>query len=159
MNRLMRIVGIAVLTIGLSLGEAMAVNPDEVLEDPVLEGRARELSLKLRCLVCQNQSIDDSNADLARDLRIIVRERLVAGDTNEQAIQYIVDRYGDYVLLEPPVKPTTYLLWFAPFTLLALGGGGLLIAMRRRHAAAPPEGLSSEEEKRLAELVKPGGEQ
>jgi len=158
MNRLMRIVGIAVLTIGLSLGEAMAVNPDEVLEDPVLEGRARELSLKLRCLVCQNQSIDDSNADLARDLRIIVRERLVAGDTNEQVIQYIVDRYGDYVLLEPPVKPTTYLLWFAPFTLLALGGGGLLIAMRRRHAAAPPEGLSSEEEKRLAELVKPGGE-
>lgn len=158
MNRLMRIVGIAVLTIGLSLGEAMAVNPDEVLEDPVLEGRARELSLKLRCLVCQNQSIDDSNAELARDLRIIVRERLVAGDTNEQVIQYIVDRYGDYVLLEPPVKPTTYLLWFAPFGLLALGGGGLLIAMRRRHAA-PPEGLSSEEEKRLAELVKPGEEQ
>ena len=159
MNRLMRIVGIAVLTIGLSLGEAMAVNPDEVLEDPVLEGRARELSLKLRCLVCQNQSIDDSNAELARDLRIIVRERLVAGDTNEQVIQYIVDRYGDYVLLEPPVKPTTYLLWFAPFGLLALGGGGLLIAMRRRRVAAPPEGLSSEEEKRLAELVKPGGEQ
>jgi cytochrome c-type biogenesis protein CcmH len=156
MNRLTRLLGIALLATGLSLGEAMAVNPDEVLDDPVLEDRARTLSLKLRCLVCQNQSIDDSNADLARDLRIILRERLVAGDTDEQAVQFLVDRYGDYVLLEPPVKPTTYLLWYGPAALLLLGGAGLAIAVRRRRAAPAAEGLSEEEEKRLAELLKSG---
>lgn len=156
MNRLTRLLGIALLATGLSLGEAAAVNPDEVLEDPVLEQRARTLSLKLRCLVCQNQSIDDSNADLARDLRIILRERLVAGDTDEQVIQFLVDRYGDYVLLEPPVKPITYLLWYGPAVLLLLGGAGLAIAVRRRRAAPAAEGLSEEEEKRLAELLKSG---
>ena len=156
MNRLTRLLGIALLATGLSLGEAAAVNPDEVLEDPVLEQRARTLSLKLRCLVCQNQSIDDSNADLARDLRIILRERLVAGDTDEQVIQFLVDRYGDYVLLEPPVKPITYLLWYGPAALLVLGGVGLAIAVRRRRATPAAEGLSEEEEKRLAELLKSG---
>lgn len=153
MNRLFRLVGITLLVTGLCLGEAMAVNPDEVLDDPVLEQRARTLSQKLRCLVCQNQSIDDSNADLAKDLRVILRERLVAGDTDEQAVEFLVDRYGDYVLLEPPVKPTTYLLWYGPAVLLLLGAGGLAIAMRRRHAAPAAEALSEEEEKRLAELV------
>lgn len=156
MNRLTRLLGIALLATGLSLGEAAAVNPDEVLEDPALEQRARTLSLKLRCLVCQNQSIDDSNADLARDLRIILRERLVAGDTDEQVIQFLVDRYGDYVLLEPPVKPITYLLWYGPAVLLLLGGAGLAIAVRRRRATPAAEGLSEEEEKRLAELLKSG---
>ncbi len=156
MNRLIRLIGITLLATGLSLGEAAAVNPDEVLEDPVLEQRARTLSLKLRCLVCQNQSIDDSNADLARDLRIILRERLVAGDTDEQVIQFLVDRYGDYVLLEPPVNPTTYLLWYGPAALLLLGGAGLAVAVRRRRATPPAEGLSEEEEKRLAELLKSG---
>lgn len=156
MNRLIRLVGLVVLTMSLSLGEAMAVNPDEVLKDPALEARARELSQKLRCLVCQNQSIDDSNADLARDLRIILRERLTAGDTDEQAIAYLVDRYGDYVLLEPPVKPTTYLLWYGPAALLLLGGAGLLIAVRRRRTAPAAEALNEDEEKRLAEILKSG---
>jgi len=158
MNRLIRILVAGLLAAGLSLGEAAAVNPDEVLKDPLLEGRARELSQKLRCLVCQNQSIDDSNADLARDLRIIVRQRLVAGDSDKQVIQYIVDRYGDYVLLEPPVKGITYALWFGPAILLAVAGTGLLIAARRRRKAKPADGLSEQEEKRLAQLLESGGE-
>jgi cytochrome c-type biogenesis protein CcmH len=157
MNRLIGLFIVGLLAAGLSLGEAIAVNPDEVLDDPVLEGRARGLSKNLRCLVCQNQSIDDSDADLARDLRIIVRQRLVAGDSDEQVIQYIVDRYGDYVLLEPPVKGITYVLWFGPVILLALAGGGLLIAARRRRETAPAEGLSEDEKRRLAQLLDNGG--
>jgi cytochrome c-type biogenesis protein CcmH len=157
MNRLIGLFIVGLLAAGLSLGEAIAVNPDEVLEDPVLEGRARSLSKNLRCLVCQNQSIDDSNAGLARDLRVIVRQRLVAGDSDEQVIQYIVDRYGDYVLLEPPVKGITYALWYGPAILLVIAGGGLLIAARRRRAAAPAEGLSEDEKHRLARLLDDGG--
>lgn len=111
---------------------AHAVQPDEVLSDAALEARARHLSLGLRCLVCQNQSIDDSDAPLARDLRVLVRERLVAGDSDKQVIDYVVARYGDFVLLKPPLKPTTYLLWIAPLLLL---GAGLLLA---RRAFAPP---------------------
>jgi cytochrome c-type biogenesis protein CcmH len=99
----------------------MAVEVNEMLADPVLEARARELGKELRCLVCQNQSIDDSNAGLAKDLRVLVRQRLTAGDSDEQALRYIVDRYGDYVLLRPPVKPATYALWLAPVIFLALG--------------------------------------
>jgi cytochrome c-type biogenesis protein CcmH len=157
MNRLIGLFIVGLLAAGLSLGEAIAVNPDEVLEDPVMEGRARSLSKNLRCLVCQNQSIDDSNAGLARDLRVIVRQRLVAGDSDEQVIQYIVDRYGDYVLLEPPVKGITYALWYGPAILLVIAGGGLLIAARRRRAAAPAEGLSEDEKHRLARLLDDGG--
>jgi cytochrome c-type biogenesis protein CcmH len=157
MNRLIGLFIVGLLAAGLSLGEAIAVNPDEVLEDPVMEGRARSLSKNLRCLVCQNQSIDDSNAGLARDLRVIVRQRLVAGDSDEQVIQYIVDRYGDYVLLEPPVKGITYALWYGPAILLVIAGGGLLIAARRRRAATPAEGLSEDEKHRLARLLDDGG--
>jgi cytochrome c-type biogenesis protein CcmH len=157
MNRLIGLIFAGLLAAGLFLGEAGAVNPDEVLDDPVLESRARDLSQILRCLVCQNQSIDDSDADLARDLRIIVRQRLVAGDSDEQVIQYIVDRYGDYVLLEPPVKGITYALWFGPATLLVVAGGGLLIAARRRREATPAEGLSEDEKRRLARLLDNGG--
>ena len=153
MNRLIALIIVGLLTTGLSLGEAGAVNPDEVLEDPVLEGRARELSKILRCLVCQNQSIDDSNAGLAGDLRIIVRERLVAGDSDDEVIQYIVDRYGDYVLLEPQVKGANYVLWYGPPILLVLGGAGLLIAARRRRKIVPAEGLSEDEKRRLAQLL------
>ena len=158
MNRLIGFFFAGLLAAGLSLGEAVAVNPDEVLDDPVLEGRAREISQKLRCLVCQNQSIDDSNADLARDLRIMVRQRLVAGDSNEQVLQYIVDRYGDYVLLEPPFKGMTYALWLGPAVLLVVAGTGLAIAARRRRKATPAEGLSEDESRRLAQLLDDGRE-
>ncbi|MFQ5466762.1 MAG: cytochrome c-type biogenesis protein, partial [Kiloniellaceae bacterium] len=129
---------------------AHAVLPDEVLDDPVLEARARELSRGLRCLVCQNESIDSSNAELARDLRLLVRERLVAGDTDDEVRAYLVARYGDFVLLEPPVKPQTYLLWAAPGLILLAGIFGVAVYFRRRRAAgisAPP--LSAEERARL----------
>lgn len=158
MNRLIGLFIVGVLAAGLSLGEAVAVNPDEVLDDPVLEGRARDISQNLRCLVCQNQSIDDSNADLARDLRIVVRQRLVAGDSNEQVLQYVVDRYGDYVLLEPPFKGITYVLWLGPAVLLMVAGTGLLIVARRRRKAVPAEGLSEDEKRRLVQLLADGEE-
>ena len=112
----------ALLLVLLTALPALAVNPDEVLDDPALEARAREISANLRCLVCQNQSIDDSDADLARDLRVLVRERLVAGDSNAEATQYVVDRYGEFVLLNPVVAPHTMLLWAAaPAVLSAYG--------------------------------------
>ncbi len=100
---------------------AFAVQPDEILSDPKQEKRAREISKGLRCLVCQNQSIDDSNADLAKDLRLIVRERIVIGDNNQQVMQYIIDRYGNYVLLEPPVNFQTIILWLGPLIILLFG--------------------------------------
>ena len=101
--------------------QAMAVEPDEILSDPKLEARAREVSVNLRCLVCQNQSIDDSNAELAKDLRVLVRERLTIGDTNEQVVSYIVDRFGEYVLLKPRIGMHTMILWFGPLGALADG--------------------------------------
>lgn len=131
---------------------AFAVLPDEILDDPALEARARELSLELRCLVCQNQSIDDSNAELARDLRILVRERLVAGDTNDQAMEYIRSRYGDFVLLKPPVQSSTYLLWYGPIAIVVLGAAAVVVAMRKRQRAAlaaPATDLSERERDRL----------
>jgi len=112
--------GLLALLIGL--GVAQAVEPDERLDDPVLEERARDISQHLRCVVCQNQSIDDSTAPLARDLRIIIRERLAAGDSNDEVIQFVTARYGDFVLLKPPFKGQTYLLWFGPFLILIIGG-------------------------------------
>ncbi|WP_404381678.1 cytochrome c-type biogenesis protein [Caenispirillum salinarum] len=123
----------ALLALALALsapGPAWAVLPDERLENPVLETRARDISKNLRCLVCQNQSIDDSEADLARDLRILVRERLVAGDSDDEVIAFVVDRYGDYVLLTPPVKGTTILLWAAPILLAGAAGAGAWVAVR-----------------------------
>jgi cytochrome c-type biogenesis protein CcmH len=111
---------------------AFAVNPDEMLDDPALEQRARDISAKLRCLVCQNQSIDDSDAELARDLRVIVRERIVDGDTNEEVMNFVVSRYGEFVLLKPRFSWNTLFLWaVAPLALL-VGAGTLLIAARRR---------------------------
>ncbi len=132
-----------------------AVEPDEMLKDPVLEARARSISQILRCLVCQNQSIDDSNAGLARDLRILLRERLVAGDSDEAAIAYIVDRYGDFVLLRPPMKPTTYVLWFGPAVIFVLGLAGLTVYFRRRKTA-PTAALSDAERQRIAALLDDG---
>jgi cytochrome c-type biogenesis protein CcmH len=131
---------------------ALAVEPRERLADPALEARARAISQGLRCLVCRNESIDDSNADLARDIRLLLRERLTAGDTNAQAQAYIVARYGQYVLLSPPVTPETYILWFAPPTVLALGAASAFLFLRRR--PAPPAPLSAEEQSRLAALLR-----
>ena len=131
-----------------------ATSPDEILADPVLEQRARALAKQLRCLVCQNQSIDDSDADLARDLREIVRERLVAGDSDEEIIAFLTTRYGDFVLLSPPVKPATWGLWFGPLAVLVVAAGGIAVFLRRRSprdtAGAP---LSAEERERLDALM------
>jgi len=133
---------------------AAAVNPDEVLANPALEHRAREISKGLRCLVCQNQSIDDSDAELAHDLRVLVRERLKAGDTDAQVVNYIVSRYGDFVLLKPPFKESTYFLWLAPAVIVLLGALALVVFFRRRRGQpATPEGLNAEEQARLATLL------
>ncbi len=138
---------------------AWAVQPDEVLPDPALEGRAREISKDLRCLVCQNQSIDDSNAPLARDLRVLVRDRLKAGDSNDQVLHYVTDRYGDYVLLRPPFKATTLFLWIGPFVVLAIGAVGTAVYLRGRKGAAVAAGgdtapLTEDERRRLDALLR-----
>lgn len=137
----------------LAPGLAGAVQPSERLADPTLEARARDLSRTLRCLVCQNESIDESNADLARDIRVLLRERLVAGDSDAAARQFLVDRYGDFVLLKPPLEPATLLLWFGPALVLLTGGIGALLYLRRRPAAAPPP-LTEAERARVAQLLK-----
>lgn len=154
MNRLLGAFAVCVF-VALAAMEAGAVQPDEMLSDPVLEARARDVSQNLRCLVCQNQSIDDSNADLARDLRVLVRQRLVAGDSDDEVVQYIVDRYGDYVLLKPPVRGSTYFLWFGPIAILLVAGAGLVYAARRRKAHPAAQGLSAAEQERLSELLDP----
>ena len=135
---------------------AYAVMPDEVLSDPALEARARALSQGLRCLVCQNQSIDDSAAPLARDLRLIVRERLSKGDSDAQVIDYLVTRYGNYVLLKPPMQADTLLLWIGPGLLLGISMLVFLIYFRRRSGAADalPEPLTDDERRALAALEK-----
>ncbi|HVI53225.1 MAG TPA: cytochrome c-type biogenesis protein [Candidatus Sulfotelmatobacter sp.] len=148
---------------GISALPALAVQPDEVLPDPQLETRARAISKDLRCLVCQNESIDDSNADLARDLRLLVRKRLVAGDSDVQVKQYLVDRYGDYVLLNPPFKTTTLVLWFGPAVMFLAALGGAWVFARRRKAGsvlgtAAPASLSDEEKRRVAALLADGDE-
>ncbi|SLN14660.1 cytochrome c-type biogenesis protein [Oceanibacterium hippocampi] len=136
---------------------AWGFGADEPLADPALEARAHELHRELRCLVCQNQSIADSNAGLARDLRILVRERIAAGDSDEQVRDYVVARYGDWVLLNPPFKLGTYLLWIGPFILLILGAVGVWIFLRRARvrytAAAAPTPLSGEETEKLDRLL------
>ncbi len=139
---------------------AFAVQPDEILKDPALEQRARALSRELRCMVCQNQSIDDSDAPLARDLRILVRERLQSGDSDRQVIDFLTDRYGDFVLLKPRLTAHTALLWLLPLLVLLAGAAGLLLLLRRQRAEREgPQGLDSapsltaDEQKRLAELV------
>ena len=133
-----------------------AVQPDEILPDPKLEERARNLSRELRCMVCQNQSIDDSDAPLARDLRLLVRERLTAGDSDKQVMDFLTTRYGDFVLLNPPMNAKTFLLWALPSGLLVLGGIVMVLAMRRRSVAAPDSGgatLTADEERKIASLL------
>ncbi|HBK08122.1 MAG TPA: cytochrome c-type biogenesis protein CcmH [Acetobacteraceae bacterium] len=134
---------------------AHAVEPSERLADPALEARARVISSQLRCLVCQNESIDESGADLAHDIRMFVRERLTAGDTNAQAVQALVNRYGSFVLLKPPVEPATYVLWYGPPLLLGIGLVGTLVWLKRRQTTpAEAEPLSADEARRLDGLMR-----
>jgi len=145
---------LAMLLCLAATGAHAATSPDEVLADPALEQRARALGKQLRCLVCQNQSIDDSDADLARDLRLLVRERLVAGDSDAAIIEFLTARYGDFVLLRPPVRPATWGLWFGPLLLLVAAGAGIVIFLRRRRAAVTAAApLSAEEQARLEALL------
>jgi len=141
-----------IVAAGLALaGQARAVTPDEQLADPKLEARARAISQELRCVVCQNQSIDDSAAPLAHDLRVILRERLAAGDSDRQAKDYLVRRYGDFVLLRPPFQPDTWALWLGPLVVLLLGGGAVALYMRGRGKADPA--LTPADEAELARLM------
>lgn len=134
--------------------DAGAVQPDEVLDDPALEARARAISAEVRCVVCQNETVDTSNAGVARDLRLLIRERLVAGDTDEEVLQYLVDRYGDFVLFRPPLRADTAILWFSPFVLLFGAAIGAFVFLRRKPAsprsAVTP--LNVDEEAALAML-------
>ena len=147
-----RMLALLALLLALAAPAALAVEPAEMLKDPVLEARARDISKGLRCLVCQNESIDDSGADLAHDIRVLVRERLVAGDSDQQVVDFLVRRYGDFVLLRPPMVPRTWLLWFGPVAILVIGGAGALLLTRRRSRLAPPP-LTEEERRRLDRLM------
>lgn len=146
---------LAVILAPVLAGPVMAVQPDEVLDDPVLETRARDLSQELRCLVCRNENIDESNADLARDLRVLVRERLVAGDTDAEVMAYLVDRYGEYVLLKPNTSGVNLILWIAgpAMLIVALGVSGAYIRRRRGLMEGDPDALSEAESARLAEIM------
>lgn len=141
----------------LTAAPALAIQPDEVLDDPGLEARARTLSAEVRCVVCQNQSIDDSNAELARDLRLLVRERLQAGDSDQEVLDYLVARFGPFVLLEPPKTESTLILWYGPAVLLGLGALAVITVFVRRRRAAAPAPLSDEERRRLDALLDDDG--
>jgi cytochrome c-type biogenesis protein CcmH len=155
----MRRVALIGLLLSLAMpGAAPAVQPDEMLKDSALESRARDLSRELRCMVCQNQSIDDSEAPLARDLRLLVRERLTKGDSDQQVLSFLVSRYGEFVLLRPPLEWHTLLLWGLPPAALAAGTIGLFIMSRRRRSVATEAApLSRDEEQRLSTLVDSAG--
>lgn len=150
----MRILAALFLLVALMTLPARAVLPDEVLDDPALEQRARNLSEELRCMVCQNQTIDDSDAPLARDLRLLVRERLVQGDSDKEVIEFIVERYGEFVLLKPRLSARNAVLWGAPFLLLVIGSVVAVVFLRRRKPeAVGPEPLSRQERAELARLM------
>jgi cytochrome c-type biogenesis protein CcmH len=150
----MRIILAALLFLLAAFTPALAVNPDEVLADPHLETRARALSAELRCMVCQNQSIDDSNADLAKDLRLLVRERLKAGDSDAEVLEYLVSRYGEFVLLKPRLTAHTVLLWGMPLFLLLVGSLVLVRKIAKRWVVRPVAPLSREESERLDTILK-----
>lgn len=150
----------AVLILASLCVPALAVQPDEMLSDPGLEQRARQLSAQMRCMVCQNQSIDDSDAPLAKDLRVLIRERLVAGDSNQQVVDYLVSRYGEFVLLKPRLTAKTVALWAGPFIIFLLGA--LILWRKRRAFAGAPvseaeTGLSPEERKKLDSILRDAG--
>ena len=159
MRRFLGALQIMVIAAALSTAApALAVQPDENLPNAGLEARARNLSKELRCMVCQNQSIDDSDAPLARDLRVLVRERLVAGDSDTEVLDFLTARYGDFVLLKPRLTAHTALLWLAPFAIVLAGVFAVIAFLRRRRdeaAAAAPAALSPDEQRRIAELLKP----
>jgi cytochrome c-type biogenesis protein CcmH len=148
------------LAIALLSAPALAVQPDEILADPALEARARALSQGLRCMVCQNQSIDDSDAPLAKDLRVLVRERLTAGDSDNQVIDFLVTRYGEFVLLRPRLSLHTVLLWLTPFAVVLAGAFALLAFLRRRRegqVAPASAALTSDEQRRVEKLLDESG--
>lgn len=149
----MRYAALVLIALFALVFAASAYEPGEALDDPALEARARTISKELRCLVCQNESIDDSAAPLARDLRILVRERLMAGDTDQQVLDHIVARYGEFVLLRPPVRPGTWLLWFGPFAAALIGFGVIVWRVKRRRPAGVNPALSADEERRLRDIV------
>jgi cytochrome c-type biogenesis protein CcmH len=159
MRRFLGTLKIVVIAAALSTAApALAVQPDEILPNAGLEARARNLSKELRCMVCQNQSIDDSDAPLARDLRVLVRERLVAGDSDTEVLDFLTARYGDFVLLKPRLTAHTALLWLAPFAIVLAGVFAVIAFLRRRRdeaAAAAPAALSPDEQRRMDELLKP----
>jgi cytochrome c-type biogenesis protein CcmH len=144
---------LAVLLVLSVVYPAAAVQPDEILKDQALETRARALSRELRCMVCQNQSIDDSDAPLARDLRVLVRERLTAGDSDSQVIDFLVARYGEFVLLRPQFAWHNAVLWFSPLVVLIAGAVAIFLAVRRQRTVPAAAPLSAEEERRLAEVI------
>lgn len=151
-----RLIAIVALVLMAGLPSALhAVQPDEVMHDPAQEARARTLSRELRCMVCQNQSIDDSEAPLARDLRLLVRERIAAGDSDKQVLNFLVARYGEFVLLKPPLEEHTLILWFLTPVVLIGGGAGLWLYNRKRWASRSDDitALTPEEEERLEKLV------
>ena len=148
----MRILAMLMTAIWLQAGSAWAVNPSEMLSDPAAEARAEQVGKGLRCLVCQSESIEESDADLARDLRTIVRERITAGDTNQQIVDFVVGRYGDYVLLNPPFKPITYLLWGGPILILILAVLLAVSVFRRRQNGEAPA-LSEDEKRHLKTMM------
>jgi cytochrome c-type biogenesis protein CcmH len=149
-----RLAAIALVLAAMASSTSLAVQPEEMLKDPKLEARARELSRELRCMVCQNQSIDESEALLARDLRLLVRERLTKGDTDQQVLDFLVVRYGEFVLLKPPLESRTIILWALPPVALLAGAVGLFFAVRRRRTVQlEPATLSIEERRRLSTLV------
>ncbi len=150
-----------VLAFALAAPPAGGADPSEMLEDPALEKRAQEIGRELRCLVCQNESIEDSNAELASDMRVLVRDRLKTGDDDREVVDYVVSRYGDYVLLKPPVKPQTLLLWAGPVILMVIGLIGMFAFYRHRAAGAGPTGavdpaLSDAERRRLEKILEDG---
>ncbi len=152
MRRLAPIGLMLALMMSVAAAPALAVQPDEILPDAALEARARAISREIRCPVCQGESIDDSNAPISRDLRLILRERLVAGDSDDEVVDYLVARYGEFILFKPRATGANWILWLAGPAMLLAGGGIALLALRRR--AAPDTGLTAEEEARLAELMK-----
>jgi cytochrome c-type biogenesis protein CcmH len=156
LRRVLVVLALALMILpGAGVSSVYAVQPDEVLADPALESRARDLSAGLRCLVCQNQSIDDSDAELAKDLRVLVRQRLVAGDTDTEVLDYLVSRYGEFVLLRPRFNWATLALWGAPVVVLLCGIAFAVFSVRQRRRDSGTEILSAEEEAAIDELVAP----